>query len=49
MAGGAEKVRTIFADLETERKVFEETLKVRDLRRAGRFVARLEHASDALY
>ena len=47
--GGAENVRKIFADLETERKVFEETRKVRDLRRVGRFVARSEHASDALY
>jgi hypothetical protein len=49
MAGGAENVRKIFADLETERKVFEETRKVRDLRRAGRFVAPSEHASDDLY
>ena len=49
MAGGAENVRKIFADLKTERKVFEETRKVRDLRRECRFVARLEHASDALY
>jgi len=47
--GGAENVRKIFADLETERKVFEETRKVRHLRRAGRFVARSEHASDDLY
>ena len=49
MAGGADNVRKIFADLETERKVFEETRKVRHLRRAGRFVARSEHASDDLY
>jgi hypothetical protein len=49
MAGGAENVRKIFADLERERKVFEETRTVRDLRRAGRFVARSEHARDDLY
>ena len=49
MAGGAENVRKIFADLKTERKVFEETRKVRDQRRVGRFVARSEHARDDLY
>ena len=47
--GGAENVSLILANFETERKVFEETRKVRDLRRVGRFVARSEHASDALY
>ena len=47
--GGAENVSLILANFETERKIFEETRKVRDLRRVGRFVARSEHASDALY
>ena len=47
--GGAENVSLILANFETERKVFEETRKVRDLKRVGRFVARSEHASDALY
>ena len=47
--GGAENVSLVLANFETERKVFEETRKVRDLRRVGRFVARSEHASDVLY
>jgi hypothetical protein len=42
--GGAENVSLILANFETERKVFEETRKVRDLKRVGRFVARSEHA-----
>jgi hypothetical protein len=47
--GGAENVSLILANFETERKIFEETREVRDLRRVGRFVARSEHASDILY
>ena len=47
--GGTENVILRLTNFETERKIFEETRKVRDLRRVGRFVARSEHASDALY